>query len=590
MERKHGIGYNTDHVATEIFSRLRDDFLSSNERIPYSEHVLTLRRSPKDFRDLSWKEFGLVDPYFYKQVTQLESLLKKYRFEHDKYTEEELEDKTIKSYVEFQSTLRWQLLKPYTVLVLKEARRIIREILADVSLNEIVDHVRFGKKSSIGCSYSKSYIDYKLTEPRAFTSSSRILDWFNCHILADDPVLGRIVRRLRRRGIPPSCTKIDHLNLINVPKSWKTLRTITPLTLLGLHYSYGIGGVITERLKNAGLDIRYLQEKHRKLAKQFSSGKCSHVTADLSRASDSITKELLMHLLPRKWWNLIKVSLTHQVVCPDGKRVYTQSVLPMGNGFTFPLETLVFYSLIKAVGHLAKRSGVFSVYGDDLIYPRSIHSYVYKVFLNLNIRMNLEKTYAHFPFRESCGGDYYRGHDVRPFILPDSHAKLSPARYCAFLYKCINGLLRRWDKVEIPLTIHFLLNEVVKARGQIHQVPTTFPEDSGVRVERPVSSEMYPFEVVRRAYRKKSGCYVYFFTCLRRRPKHRFVVEEECYYWLKLSGKADSLPEHNSHVVDTDLLDTFQLIQHRGKVVPTVSSKTEFTSFKHQVDLVFDWI
>lgn len=588
-----GIRYNTDRAAFMIFEKLRGDARSSLGQDRYEGMYNALTLSPISFRDYTLKEVGMVDPYVFKWDHQMNSLLKKYRFENDKYTDDELEQNTTKSYIDFQNSLSWSPYKSGTKLILKEARRIMSSILGDYNPDEIVPHLQFGRKSSIGCSLANAYIDYKLCQPKAFTSSSLIAQWFETTVLPVDPHLRSIVRRLKRKGYPPSYARIDHLNLVNVPKSWKTLRSITPLTLLGLYYTYGIGGVLVERLRSAGLDLSVLQFRHRELAKTYSRS-LTHVTADLSRASDSLTKRILMHILPRKWWNAIRIALTHKIKIQGSNSVfYTESVLPMGNGFTFPLETLAFFCLIKAVGHTMNVKGTYSVYGDDLIYPRRIHSGVVALFEQLKLTMNKDKTYVRYPFRESCGGDYYRGIDVRPFIVPDRYQLLTKTRYLAFLYKCANGLKRRWSEDEIPQTFAWITNEIGMISNVIHYVPPSFPDFSGIRCD---LSELYRYNH-KLTFGFSNGSRRYRFPYLRSVPKDRFVVDESVYYWLKLSRGHDFIIDRDyqdNAYPPEEVSQVFYLRYKKDKsqkwtCVSYVHEKLN-TSFKHQIGSVVDWV
>ena len=62
----------------------------------------------------------------------------------------------------------------------------------------------------------------------------------------------------------------------------------------------------------------------------------------------------------------------------------------MGNGYTFELETLIFYALIRAV---VGKESTASVYGDDLIYP-SCHTREVRALLNfVGFATNEEKSF-----------------------------------------------------------------------------------------------------------------------------------------------------------------------------------------------------
>jgi hypothetical protein len=86
----------------------------------------------------------------------------------------------------------------------------------------------------------------------------------------------------------------------------------------------------------------------------------------------------------------------------------------MGNGYTFELETLIFYALVRAV---CGKEGTVSVYGDDLIYPSRFVGPVRELLAFCGFETNVEKSFSTGNFRESCGGHYFKGHSVTPFYI-----------------------------------------------------------------------------------------------------------------------------------------------------------------------------
>lgn len=545
--------YSTDGLAKNLWQTLLSDFRAFEGRSFCEKAENAFHSGVMAFRGYDFPECGIVDPMRYKMYAQMESVLKKYRFAEDLYTDEELFNRTVAGYFDDQLRLTEPMAtKLSSSRVLQTARKIAASILGDFTQEEIVASAKFGKKSSIGCPLSLAYIDHKLTNIKAFTGSSECVEWFKEVYLPGDPLLTSIVKPLL--GSENTMLEHDSLNLITVPKTWKKLRLITPLTLVGLFYSYGIGGVVEDRLKSVGLNISTLQHRHRRLVKKFSTsfkyGDChggSHMTADLSSASDSLTSELLNRILPRKWYTLCKKMFSHQVLI-DGKAHYTSSVLPMGNGATFPLETLIFYCLIKAIGTLTGTRGIYSVYGDDLIYPSSIHKYVATVFPDLRLKLNGDKTFRAYPFRESCGADYYRGVDVRPFQFKGEHRELTRTQYLAELYKVYNGLLVRWGEEMITRTLRFLLTEMTRVSDLIHRVPPSYPETSGIRVrcfrDIPLKALMFPWSETRCIAQHGSRWYT--FRLLQESRNKRYVERHLPYYWLKLSGGDDEPFDHST--------------------------------------------
>jgi hypothetical protein len=101
----------------------------------------------------------------------------------------------------------------------------------------------------------------------------------------------------------------------------------------------------------------------------------------------------------------------------DGEEHVNEMFSSMGNGFTFELETLIFYSVARTCAYFRGISGVISVYGDDIICPSMLADDLTWVLEYLGFTVNTEKSFVSGPFRESCGGHYHNGVDVTPFYL-----------------------------------------------------------------------------------------------------------------------------------------------------------------------------
>lgn len=89
----------------------------------------------------------------------------------------------------------------------------------------------------------------------------------------------------------------------------------------------------------------------------------------------------------------------------------------MGNGFTFELESLIFWALCSAVMDCLSIDGDLSVYGDDIIVPVKAYPAVKEILAFAGFTTNDKKTFADGPFRESCGKHYFKGQDVTPIYI-----------------------------------------------------------------------------------------------------------------------------------------------------------------------------
>lgn len=541
----HTVTYDTDVIAKNIWLTLLRDFRGSegpNFCLKAEESFL---QGVATYRNYTYPVLGIIPEKRFKCYKQMEGLLKKYRFSSDKFTDEELKIKSQQQFVDEQEFFSAPGRESYIgSLVMRRARKIARGILGRYDPNATVTLGKFGRKSSIGCPLSLAYIDHKLTDVGAFSGSSDCAKWFLDDV-SNDPIMSELVKDLSEKEGFGEHFAHESLALVQVPKSWKTLRPITPLTLLALYYSYGVGDQVENRLKSIGLDISHLQSRHRKWVKRFSETK-THATVDLSSASQSLTCDVLNRVLPREWYNAMKKTFTHQFVV-NGELHYAESVLPMGNGLTFPVETLVFYVILKAIAELSKVRGIISVYGDDLIYPCKLHRYVAWIFPKLRFRLNLDKTFVKAPFRESCGSDFYSGCDVRPSFLPVEGHKLTRTRYAIWLYKAYNALSRRWDELKIHYTLLLILKELACLGVPLFRVPPSFPDSAGIKVLSheviPCDTQILPWSPIIKKF--IYGSQWYNFSFLSAQPNYRAVVTVLPYYWQALT-KQDDAPEFDN--------------------------------------------
>lgn len=526
--------FDTDKCMQKLYVYLHRDFLENHSVGHESFHVplkLITDGRIKDFRDYVWPSRANVEPHLYKWLYQLETLYKRYRFENDAYTDKELYQKSYDAFVDTQTRVSQPLkMTPFVYKVVSRARNIIKDILGSYDLEEHYAACRFGKRACNGHEYRKSYLDLKISGP--ITGSTEHIAWFQKYLLTDAKLSAIVDQSMENGAAYEVCSTLD---LALVPKSWKSLRPVKPQTLLGTFITNGLGTVLASRLLKVRLNIRRLQEQHKRLVREASKDR-KLVTADLSAASDSISWELLCRLLPRKWLGAVMLGCARYVQGQSGVKVRLSSVATMGDGHTFPLQTLIFYSLIKAVGELkGQPDAKVSVYGDDLIYPTDLHQMVTYTLRCLHFNLNLEKTYAKGYFRESCGSDCYRGIDVRPFSPEGECQRYSARPYAAFLYKLLNGLLRRWEWDEIPNTVTYLLSEIIIAEGKAYSVPPSYPDYSGVRTARPYDNH---FLLTPPAYNPNK--YKWTFESLAIALDDRLVVRQDIYYWERLRVCAES--------------------------------------------------
>ncbi len=194
-----------------------------------------------------------------------------------------------------------------------------------------------------------------------------------------------------------------------VPKNAKSLRSICTEPGLNTMVQLALGARMSERLAAFGIDIRDQTVNQRRALEGSRTGALA--TLDLSSASDTIARELVFELLPLDWASLLAKARSSHVLLPGGSEIRQEKFSSMGNGFTFPLETLIFWSLAASCCNSDEDA---TAYGDDLIVPSDRYPLLVEVLVAAGFVVNQAKSYHTGPFRESCGKDYFSGTDVRP--------------------------------------------------------------------------------------------------------------------------------------------------------------------------------
>lgn len=246
---------------------------------------------------------------------------------------------------------------------------------------------------------------------------------------------GQVVPLVRKlRSISPYFVRFDSghesggvslvrgSKLATVPKNEDTMRTIAIEPSGNMALQLAAGRYLEGTLRYIGLDIRTQQPKN-KAAALRGSVDGSLATLDLKSASDMIGLDLVRRLMPREWIWLLETLRSREIRLPCGEWVTMNMVSTMGNGFTFPLMTLIIVALIY--GYRAQHGGpsLFldwtntCVFGDDIIVPVHEYESISAVLAQAGFVVNTDKSYGAGPFRESCGGDYYEGVDVTPFYV-----------------------------------------------------------------------------------------------------------------------------------------------------------------------------
>jgi hypothetical protein len=222
--------------------------------------------------------------------------------------------------------------------------------------------------------------------------------------------------------------------VITVPKDATTNRVIAVEPGINLWFQKAVGNMVGRRLRRCGIDLRY-QSKNQRLAYK---GSLSNLIAsvDLSSASDSISRAVVEELLPPRWFSIMDSCRSHYG-SQSGQAVLWNKFSSMGNGFTFQLESLIFFAVaFCCTEYLHQDLSLVSAYGDDVLLPSVCFELFQEMMSFYGFRVNGKKSHHDSPFRESCGAHYYLGVDVKPIYLKDRVESVLP------IYRLANALRR----------------------------------------------------------------------------------------------------------------------------------------------------
>ena len=379
------------------------------------------------------------------------------------------------------------------------ARALVHFVLADLTEDEWFLACKNSQGSSVGVPFTDTSQERKFTFPISATET--VVPWFNRYMEWDATLRSAVAAHNEQSngtdsGVYPY-NVVPGSRATTVDKTATKRRLICVEPTANMFLQQGLMEVMYSRLAHLGLDVGTLPDEHR-LRAMRASITADEATIDWSSASDCVSTELLRWLLPPKWFSVVNQLRSPQTLI--GKEdVPLHMFATMGNAGTFPLETIVFW----AYGHAVRLSlqdtndlfpewedlKVISVFGDDCIVPTYMAKGFIEFLSSVGFTVNDDKSfYGDEGFRESCGGDYLHGIDVRPY-KPKAPGSCKRSALEPWLYTMHNALLQKYIQYFGTLSYVYdkqlwraFANMYSEYGLKIKLVPSYFPDDAGLKV------------------------------------------------------------------------------------------------------------
>jgi len=232
------------------------------------------------------------------------------------------------------------------------------------------------------------------------------------------------------------------VRVISVPKTLKTPRIIAIEPTCMQYMQQGLMERFVQYLQSdklIGDMVGFDDQIPNQVMARESSRKGDLATLDLSEASDRVSNRLVKGLTRYHPYlnEAVLATRSSRADVPGYGVIPLSKFASMGSALTFPMEecvflTCIFYAIEQELGSRLTRKVVNSfrgrvrVYGDDLIVPVEFVQPVIDSLELFGFKVNQHKSFWTGKFRESCGKEYYDGHDISIYrvrtLLPSSRA------------------------------------------------------------------------------------------------------------------------------------------------------------------------
>lgn len=251
--------------------------------------------------------------------------------------------------------------------------------------------------------------------------------------------------------------------LVQVPKTQKGPRLISVESAEHQRCQQAIWRYFDKRVEGCwiGKFIHFRDQTYNQRAALEASKTGSSWTVDLSSASDLLSCRFVERMFDRNRTLLQALQATRTSTVVQSIDANSPSSLPlrkfatMGNACTFPVESLAFLVISIASVLLTRRmivnypniqrlAGSVHVFGDDIIIPSDAGPYLLEMLSHFNFKVNADKSCTSGTFRESCGLEAFKGHDVTPAYWLQPAIGRTPESIVSTVESSNNFFLKGW--------------------------------------------------------------------------------------------------------------------------------------------------
>ena len=349
----------------------------------------------------------------------------------------------------------------------------------DFDFSKIVASGKFGPGSSLGTSeFTSAY--FKIGAAPLYATSELLSKAYTAGLQSPSARLAEKLRVSRFGEI--RIEKQGKLSL--VPKSRTQNRVICVEAGVNTFFQLSLGQMLEDKLRTVfGIDFKHQPERNAHLA-YIGSKYDTYATIDLKQCSDYLSMNLIESIAPRQFYDIICALRTSEVKYND-ESIRLHMACTMGNGFCFPLQTLVLVSLVLGTYQVlgispirARKAtiGNYGVFGDDIVLRKEAFRLLAKTLSHCGFTVNEDKSFSTGAFRESCGSDFFQGKNVRGVYIKTLHGP--PDVYTAINMLCV------WS-AQHGISLCNFVGALMESLPRRYFVPPDEPSFAGIWLNKP---------------------------------------------------------------------------------------------------------